>query len=71
MREKDSTEYNICKVTAWFARMWGVMETLGNLPQQDFKETADVLISWAEEFVETGETDMVLFFQRKIQFCLS
>lgn len=44
----------------------GVMETLENLPQQDFKDTADVLVSWAEEFVEKGERDPVLFFQRKI-----
>lgn len=59
-------KYNTCEVTAWFARIWGVMETLGNLPQQDFRKTADILVSWAEEFVEKGERDPVIFFQQKI-----
>ena len=64
---KSVEKYNTCEVTAWFARMWGVMEALGNLPQQDFKETADTLVSWAEEFVEKGERDLILFFQQKIE----
>ena len=66
LKKENVEEYSTCEVTAWFARMWGVMETLENLPQQDFKDTADVLVSWAEEFVEKGERDPVLFFQRKI-----
>lgn len=59
-------EYTLCEVTAWFARMWGIMETLDNLPQKDFKENVGILISWAEEFVEKEEKDMVLFFQQKV-----
>lgn len=63
---KKVEKYNTCEVTAWFARIWGVMETLGNLPQQDFRKTADILVSWAEEFVEKGESDPIMFFQQKI-----
>lgn len=60
-------KYNIYEVTACFARMWGIMETLGNLPQQDFEEMAGILVSWAEEFVEKGARDPILFFQRKME----
>ena len=60
-------EYEVCQLTAWFARMWGVMETLGDLPQQDFENTINSLISWAEEFLKKGEQDPILFFQQKIK----
>lgn len=64
---KKVEKYNTCEVTAWFARIWGIMETLGKLPQQDFMETAGILVSWAEEFVEKGERDPILFFQQKME----
>lgn len=60
-------EYEVCQLTAWFARMWGVMETLGDLPQQDFENMINSLISWAEEFLKKGEQDPILFFQQKIK----
>lgn len=41
------------------------MEKLGTLPQKDFRETSGVLIAWAEEFVRTGEKDLLIFFQNK------
>ncbi len=65
--KKKGKEYNTCEVAAWFAQSWGVMETLGNLPPQDFKEAAGILVSWAEEFVEKGERDPILFFQQKMK----
>ena len=60
-------EYEVCQLTAWFARMWGVMESLGDLPQQDFENMINSLISWAEEFLKKGEQDPILFFQQKMK----
>lgn len=65
--EKDLEKYRVCQVTAWFARIWGVMETLGDFPQQDFEKMVDILISWAEEFVKKGEEDPIVFFQQKME----
>ena len=58
-------EYEVCQLTAWFARMWGVMETLGDLPQQDFENMINSLISWAEELLKKGNKILYYFFNKK------
>lgn len=58
-------EYEVCQLTAWFARMWGVMETLGDLPKQDFENMINSLISWAEEFLKKGNKILYYFFYKK------
>lgn len=45
----------------------GVMETLGDFPQQDFEKMVDILISWIEEFAKKGEEDPIVFFQQKMK----
>lgn len=62
---ENMKEYEVCQLTAWFARMWGVMETLGDLPQQDFENMINSLISWAEELLKKGGTRSYIIFSTK------
>lgn len=50
-----------------FSRMIGILQTLGELPDDCFmKHQADIL-QWAEEYASSGKMDLVLFFQRKLE----
>lgn len=48
------------------ARMTGIMETLGNLPDGFFQEHKEELLCMAEEFVIQEGKDLVVFFEKKI-----
>lgn len=48
------------------ARMTGIMETLGNLPDGFFQEHKEKLLCMAEEFVRQQGKDLVVFFEKKI-----
>ena len=48
------------------ARMTGIMETLGNLPDGLYQEHKGELLCMAEEFVRQQGKDLVVFFEKKI-----
>ena len=48
------------------ARMTGIMETLGNLPDGFYQEHKGDLLCMAEEFVRQQGKDLVVFFEKKI-----
>lgn len=54
------------------ARIWGVMETLENIPSMkevpttDENQNMDSILSWAEEYVNSGQTDMLEFMKAKL-----
>ena len=48
------------------ARMTGIMETLGNLPDGFYQEHEGELLCMAEEFVRQQGKDLVVFFEKKI-----
>ena len=50
-----------------FSRMAGILETLGNLPEGYFQRHKLDFLDWAEEFVQSGQEDMVLFFEKKLE----
>lgn len=53
------------------ARMWGVIQTLEEINEMEEFPTTDEnvesIISWAEEYVESGQNDMFEFMKRKLQ----
>lgn len=49
----------------YFARMWGVMETLEPVPQLDQKQVQEMVLGWAKEFTAGQMTDEVDFFVKK------
>lgn len=59
-------EIKVYELAICFARMWGVAETLSPLPNLGFSEVKERMIRWAEEYVEAGEGDFLLFFRRKL-----
>lgn len=62
-----ATQKKIYETAVQFARKWGVMETLdGTLPNQGTEENMNCMIAWATEFVNSGETDSVDFFEHKL-----
>lgn len=48
------------------ARMTGIMERLGNLPDGFYQEHKGELLCMAEEFVRQQGKDLVVFFEKKI-----
>ena len=48
------------------ARMTGIMETLGNLPDGFYQEHKGELLCMAEGFVRQQGKDLVVFFEKKI-----
>ena len=48
------------------ARMTGIMETLGNLPDGFYQEHKGELLWMAEDFVRQQGKDLVVFFEKKI-----
>lgn len=71
--EKPERE-RACRAAVRFARMWGVMETLGKLPPMRAageKESAcgvyeELVLAWAEEYAARGDNDFVSFFEQKM-----
>ncbi len=61
-----SRELRVYELAIYFARMWGVAETLSPLPNLEFPEVKDRMIRWAEEYVADREEDFLLFFRRKL-----
>lgn len=63
-----------CRAAIRFARMWGVMETLGKLPPMRTAEEQEsicgryeaLVLAWAEEYAAGGDEDPVSFFERKL-----
>lgn len=51
----------------YFARMWGVMETLEPVPRIDQKQVQELVLRWAKEFTVGQMTDEVRFFVEKIE----
>lgn len=55
------------------ARMWGIMETLEGIPSMKEiptkreEENKESLIAWAEEYIATGQRDMMAFLESKLQ----
>ena len=69
MQKKDNRKLDerMYELAIYFARMWGVAETLEPLPHMDFKKVRDTVIEWAVECVDDQEEDFVKFFQNKIK----
>lgn len=62
--EKNMTpKMQICNAGVEFGRIWGVMETLGYLPNQ----APDVAALWAMEFLDSEEKNAFEFFERKMK----
>lgn len=51
----------------YFARMWGVMETLEPVPVIDQREMPAMMLAWAREFILSEKTDEVSFFLQKTE----
>lgn len=54
------------KTITSFARMYGVAETLTDLPFRTQEETYLLFSTWAKEYLKEPDTDMVAFFEKKI-----
>lgn len=63
-------EREIYEVAIRFSRMWGVMETLEPIPNHSVEEVRDIVMTWAEEYVVSGQDDWVKFFHGKRQTIL-
>ena len=46
--------------------MYGVAETLKDLPFRNQEETYLLFSAWAKEYMKEPDTDMVAFFEKKI-----
>lgn len=59
------------------ARRWGVMETLADIPSMHEipttggEKSRETLLVWAKEYMDTKETDMTLFLQKKLDKLLN
>lgn len=59
------TEKYIRVITS-FARMYGVSETLKDLPFRNQEETYLIFSAWAKEYLKESDIDIVEFFEKKI-----
>lgn len=65
---KGEKSITVASVAMDFARMAGVMETLGNIPDNSYYWHKMDLYCWAEEFVHDQETkDVAIFFEKKMK----
>lgn len=60
--EKKVQDTKKHEIAICFARMWGVLETLDELPNVGFKRMRNMVIVLAEEFIAGEEEDPVDFF---------
>lgn len=49
------------------ARMYGIGECLNDIPFIQQGKMNDMIVNWAEEYMKTGENDLVDFFEYKIK----
>ena len=49
------------------ARMYGIKETLEPLPGISNEEVVVLIEKWAKEFLETGEHDIIQFFESRFE----
>ena len=49
------------------SRMYGVAETLNPFPCRSNADILELMRDWAEEYIESKETDIVHFFEKKIK----
>ena len=60
----------VYEVAINLGRIWGVMETLENIPTMKelpaTHETMESILGWAEEYVSSGQTDMLEFMKEKL-----
>ena len=71
---EDEIRYNeIIDTAIDMARMWGIMETLEGIPSmkeiptKNDAENKENLVAWAEEYLNTEQTDMAVFLKEKLQ----
>lgn len=65
---KEDNPVAVTSVAMDFARMIGVLETLGNIPDNSYYKNKMDLYCWAEEFVHDKDiTDAVIFFEKKLK----
>lgn len=48
------------------SRMYGVAETLNPFPYRSNADILELMREWAVEYIESKETDIVHFFEKKI-----
>lgn len=63
--EASNVQNRIYETAICFARMWGVMETLEEIPNMGFKEVRDYVVEMAQQYNEEGGRDMVQFFEKR------
>lgn len=51
------------------ARMYGVKETLEPLPFVSTEDIVTMIVKWAEAYMNTGEDDIVSFFEDRVCSC--
>lgn len=60
----------VYEVAINLGRIWGVMETLENIPTMKevpaTDDTMESILGWAEEYVNSGQTDMLEFMKAKL-----
>lgn len=44
----------------------GILETLGQLPEGCFHRHQIDIMKWADEYVKSGKSDLVVFFEQKV-----
>ena len=49
------------------SRMYGVAETLNPIPYRSNADMLELIRDWAAEYIESKETDIVHFFEKKIK----
>ena len=61
---------DVYEVAINFGRIWGVMETLENIPTMKevpaTDDTMESILGWEEEYVNSGQTDMIEFMKAKL-----
>lgn len=57
------------KTAIRLSRLWGIAETLEDIPIRDEKEITEHLMEWTQEYMDTGNEDIVKFFLRKKEAC--
>lgn len=64
----NAAENKMWRTAVSLGRMWGVMETLNEMgPTEPLEKNVDRMVAWAEEYIGSGEEDLVQFFQRKVK----
>lgn len=49
------------------SRMYGVAETLNPIPYRSNADMLELMRDWAAEYIESKETDILRFFEKKIK----